>query len=135
MKQEYGKKLIIEQLKKTPILEIALSKSDVSRTTFYRWQKTDPDFSAQVKDALFGGKELISDLAEGQLINAIKQGHVSALIFWLKTHRDDYKNRLEISGELKNIREELTAEELELLQEALRLFGFQEKNSDSDSKT
>jgi hypothetical protein len=124
MKQEQGKKMILEQLKKVPVLEIACSKANVSKTTFYRWKTDDPEFAKQAEEALSGGKDLISDLAETQLIGAIKKGQLSALIFWLKSHRDEYRPRLEIDGKIKHIREEMTDEEFELFVETLKLAGY-----------
>ena len=39
------KKAIIEQLKKTPIIQVTCEKLGVSRATFYRWKKNDDKFS------------------------------------------------------------------------------------------
>ena len=124
MTQAKRKKIILEELSKVPILEIACNKAGVSRMSVYRWQKSDLKFAKKLNEALHGGKELISDVAESQLIAAIKRGQISALIFWLKNHRDDYKARLEISGELRHIREEMTDEEFELFTETLKLAGY-----------
>ena len=124
MTQAKRKKIILEELAKVPILEIACNKAGVSRMSVYRWQKSDSEFAKQMNEALHGGKDLISDVAESQLIAAVKRGQISALIFWLKHHRDDYKARLEISGELRHIREEMTDEEFELFSETLKLAGY-----------
>ena len=124
MKQDEIKKLIIEQLEKSPILEIALNKSGISRRTFYRYQKDDHEFAKLVHEAMHDSKSLVSDVAIGQLISAVKRGNLSALMFWLKNNHDDYRAKLEITGELKHIREEMTQEEVELLNEALKLAGF-----------
>lgn len=119
-----NKQLLIEHLEKTPIVELACNKVNIAKATFYNWKRDDPEFAKQVEEALSGGKDLVSDVAESQLIGAIKSGNLSAAIFWLKHHRDDYRPHLEISGQMKHIREELTDEEAELLRETLKLAGF-----------
>ena len=42
MKKE--KELIIKQLKKTPIVQLACEKTGVGRATYYRWRKVDKRF-------------------------------------------------------------------------------------------
>ena len=42
------KKLVVEQLKKNPIIQFVCERSGVSRATFYRWQKEDADFTKEV---------------------------------------------------------------------------------------
>lgn len=126
MKSDKEKQAIIDQLHKLPIIEIACSKSGVSRMTFYRWKKQDTEFAKQVDDAMAMGKSLISDVAESQLISAIKKGDMRGIIFWLKHNREEYKTKVELSGTLLQIREELTDEEVEILRQALELAGFED---------
>ena len=136
MRNKKEKMIFIEQLRKMPIVEVVCSKSGVSRATFYRWKKEDTEFAKQAEDALSTGKHLISDLAESMLINAIKNGDMRGIIFWLRHNKDEYKNRVEISGSIKQIREELTEDEVEILHKALELAGF-EKNiiNEKDTQT
>ena len=134
MKQEIGKKTIIEQLQKTPILEIALNKTEVSRRTFYRWKQNDSKFAKEVDEAMTMGKSLISDVAESQLITAIKSGDMRGIIFWLKHKKDEYRNRVELSGSIGQVREDLTEDEVEILHQALKLAGF-EKNIIDEEET
>src|SRR5579864_6532164 len=107
MKSDKDKKTIIEQLHKLPIIEIACSKAGVSRMTFYRWKKQDSEFAKEVDEAMSLGKSLISDVAESQLIAAIKKGDMRGIIFWLKHNREEYKTKVELSGTLLQIREDL----------------------------
>ena len=44
------KMLILEQLKKTPIVQIACEKVGVGRSTYYRWKKEDSKFSSSADD-------------------------------------------------------------------------------------
>jgi len=124
MKTKQKKKELLEQLQKTPVIEIAVAKTGIGRTTFYDWRRDDADFAKAVDDALRSGKELVSDVAEGNLISKIKQGHFQSLVFWLRSHRDEYSNRIEISSQLKHVREELTKEEASLIMKSLEMAGF-----------
>lgn len=124
MKNRKQKMLFIEHLKKTPIVEVVCNKTSVSRATFYRWKKEDSEFAKQADEALSTGKHLISDLAESMLIQAIKEGDTRSIIFWLKHNKDEYRSRIELSGSIKQIREELTEDEVEILRQALKLAGF-----------
>ena len=72
MKSAKSKKLLIEELKKKPIIEGACAKAGVGRTAFYEWKKKDPKFAKAVELALEFGKDFVSDIAEMQLLNAIK---------------------------------------------------------------
>lgn len=53
----------------------------LSRSTFYEWCKTDPEFAAEVEDV----KEEYLDFVEDALLDRIKAGDTSAIIFALKT--------------------------------------------------
>ena len=55
MKDVKTKEIIVEQLKKTPIVQIACEKASIARATFYRWRKTDKDFAQKVDKALSEG--------------------------------------------------------------------------------
>ena len=135
MKPDKDKKAILEQLHKLPIIEIACSKTGVSRMTFYRWKKQDTEFAKEVDEAMAMGKSLISDVAESQLIAAIKKGDMRGIIFWLKHNREEYKAKVELSGTLLQIREELTDDEVEVLRQALELAGFEDTHLVEQSST
>lgn len=92
------KKLILEQLKKTPIIQITCEKIGISRATFYEWRNKDAKFAKEADKALSAGTALISDAAESQLIAGIKSGNLTSIIFWLKNKHPDYKQRMFQSG-------------------------------------
>ena len=52
MKQDKSKELIIEQLKKTPIVQIACEKSNVSRATYYRWREENAEFKKAAEELI-----------------------------------------------------------------------------------
>ncbi|MFH1252751.1 MAG: hypothetical protein V1664_00235 [Candidatus Uhrbacteria bacterium] len=119
-KTKQNKKMMIEQLKKLPIIEAVCEKLSIGRTSFYRWKNSDEKFSLEVEDALLQGKHLINDLAEHQLISLIRDGELGAIALWLKSHHKDYKNKIEIEGQVKTDGK-LTPEQEELIMKALTM--------------
>ncbi len=115
------KKLIIAELKKTPIVQIACQKIGTSRATYYRWKKEDPAFAKAAEEALQAGTLLINDMAESQLLSAIRDKNMTAIIFWLKHHHHAYSTRIEIATKSLLQDEELSAEQQEILKKALQL--------------
>lgn len=118
--QKSQKELIITQLKKTPIIQLVCEKVGVSRATFYRWKKADDEFALKAENALMNGKLLVNDMAESQLISAIKDKNLTAIIFWLKNHHKDYRNQLDISGEI-TAKGKLSEEQQETIIKALSM--------------
>jgi len=120
-RQEASKKLIIEELTKTPIIEIACKKANVGRATYYRWCKGDTEFTDQARESIMGGKLLINDMAESQLISAIKDQKLPAIIFWLKANHPDYTSKLEVTGKIKSENAPLTPEQEQAIMRAIEL--------------
>jgi hypothetical protein len=84
---EKQKKAIIVQLRKTPIVQIACERTGVGRSTYYKWRKYDHVFARAAERALEAGRFFINDLAISKLLQMIKDGNLTAIIFWLK-HND-----------------------------------------------
>lgn len=123
-RQSKNKQLILEQLRKTPIIEIVCQKLNIGRASYYRWKKEDPQFAKDSDKALLDGSLLINDMAESQLLSAIKDKHMTAIIFWLKHHHPAYTTKVEIDAKLKMDKEILTAEQENLIKNALNLAGL-----------
>ena len=66
----------------------------VSRGTFYNWCKEDEEFKAQVDEI----NEATIDFVESKLLENIKKGEVTSIIFYLKTkgRNRGYQERAEI---------------------------------------
>ena len=118
-RQDKFKELLIEQFKKTPIVQIACEKVSIGRATYYRWKKEDDGFAQVAEEALSEGKLLINDMAESQLISEIKNKNMAAIIFWLKHNHPSFSTRVEIIAKKNNF--ELSDEEKGLLEKALEL--------------
>lgn len=104
-KNNQTKQLFLDQLKKTPIVQIACEKLGISRASFYRWKTEDAAFAKATDEATLEGYMLVNDLAESQLIGAVKDRNLQAIMYWLKHHHRDYRNRLEIEETTKTIHE------------------------------
>jgi len=122
--------LLVEQLKKTPIVQIACEKTGVGRSTYYRWRDEDKEFAKRANEALQEGNLLINDMAESQLLSAVRDKNMTAIIFWLKNHHKTYANRLEISA-VRPEEETLTPEQEQLIQKALAI--LEENNHETNN--
>ncbi len=118
-KNDATRKLVIEQLRKTPIVEAACQKAGISRMTYYRWKEDDKEFAKLAEQAILDGHKLVNDLAESQLIGAVKDRNLPAIMYWLRNHHPGYANKLKIEHSIED--ETLTPEQEAVVREALRL--------------
>ena len=123
-KTDANKRAVIEQLRKSGIVQISCEKTGVGRATYYRWRKDDQDFADACDQALSEGAALINDMAESQLLSAIRDKNLTAIIFWLKHHHKAYETRVNVQGTIKHQAEALTDEQSELVERALQLAGL-----------
>lgn len=123
-RQSKEKGLLLEQLKKTPIVQLAAEKTGVGRATYYRWRKDDPKFAENADIALEEGNKLINDMAESQLMSAIHDKNMTAIIYWLNHHHSSYATKIEVDTRLKIDKEDLTPEQEVLVYNALKLAGL-----------
>lgn len=76
------KKKFIEALRDgRGIITYACQKIGISRKTYYDWYQSDSEFKRladEVNDATI-------DVVESKLLNAINEGNLTAIIFYLKT--------------------------------------------------
>ena len=90
------KDILLDHLEKTPIVQIACEKSGIGRSTYYRWMEQDKKFARSAKRALSKWVAIMNDLAESQLLKSVRDGNMTAIIFWLKSRHIAYGNKLEI---------------------------------------
>lgn len=111
-------KIVLEQLLKIPIVQIACERCSVSRSTYYRWRREDEKFKKAAEEAMQDGIDMINDLSESQLITLIKEKNFPAIQLWLRCHHPKYRNKVELTT--KTIEDEaLTPEEERLVRKAL----------------
>lgn len=111
--------MFLEQLSKSAIVQIACEKTGIGKSTIYRWREQDKEFSEAVEKAVGEGKSLVTDLAESQLISAIKDKNIPAIIYWLRHHHPTYADKLLVTHTIEN--EDLTPEQEALVREGLRM--------------
>lgn len=114
---QQNRQLMLDQLKKTPVVQIAVEKVGISRSTFYRWKEEDKEFAKEADQALAEGVALVNDMAESQLLSAIRDRNISAIFYWLNHRHSAYSNKLEITAKVKD--ETLSPEQEELIKKAL----------------
>ena len=91
------KESILKALEKSlGIVTVACKKTEIPRSTFYKWLNEDEDFAREVKDI----ENIALDFAESQLHKQISENSTSATIFYLKTKgkKRGYIERQEITG-------------------------------------
>lgn len=120
-RQIKDKELLLEQFRKTPIVQIACEKAGLGRATYYRWRKDQPEFAKEADIAIEDGNRLINDMAESQLLSAIRDKNMTAIIFWLKHHHSTYTTRVEVTTFNKDHEIHLTEEQKELLDKAIQM--------------
>lgn len=121
---EKDKAQLLEQLGKTPIVQVAAERTGVPRSTIYKWKSSDPKFAKAVEEAIEQSSALINDMAESQLISSIKEGNMTGIIFWLKYHHRRYETRIKVDANVKHESEELTPEQAALVEQALKNAGL-----------
>lgn len=99
---ERNKAKVVEILEKSPVIQIACDRANISRATFFRWKSEDTEFANKVDEALSDGKGFISDMAIAQLIRAVKEGNPTMIKFWLTKHHIDYRDKIDITAEIKH---------------------------------
>jgi ACT domain-containing protein len=128
-----SKETVIKQLKKTPIVQVTCKKVGISRATFYRWKKEDKEFGNDAEAAIEEGLGLINDMAESQLISAIKDGNLTGIIFWLKNHHRQYSPKLEVTTKDGDI--PLTEEQKILIKKSLAMAYRDSKKEETNEQS
>ncbi len=126
-RQSKEMKLLIDNLRKIPIVQVACEKTGVSRATFYRWHKSNKTFAKLADEAINESVEIVNDMAEAKLVSSIRDGNMTAIVYWLKHRHKAYSNRVEVLGTLSHLGCEITDEYKELINKALRLALPEEK--------
>ena len=124
-RQTVEQKVLLEQLRKVPIVQIACERANIGRTTYYRWCREDSKFKKESEEAMNEGEEMINDLSESQLITLIKEKNFSAVQLWLRQHHPKYGNKLEVRTKIE-AEDPMTPEQEALVREAL---GIKEKHA------
>ncbi|HRH23348.1 MAG TPA: phBC6A51 family helix-turn-helix protein [Candidatus Magasanikbacteria bacterium] len=120
-RQAREKQALLEQLTRTPTIEVACQKVGIARATFYRWRKASKQFAQDVEEAQQRGREFITDVAESNLIALIGEKKFEAIRLWLTNHSPRFANKLELSGTVNHTDVPLTKEQKAIVRQALKL--------------
>ena len=122
-RQKRDKGLMLEQLRKMPIVQIACEKTGVGRTTYARWRSEDEEFRKAADEAMHEGDEILNDMTETQLMNLIKdqKPHFGAIRLRLTRCHPKYADKLQLVGNINIKDERLTPEQEAIVREALRM--------------
>ncbi len=89
-RQEIMMAKLLKEFETNPIIGAACHKVGLSRATYYRWREESMEFELKADFALAKGRAVINDLAESQLINAIKDQRIGAIALWLRFNHPIY---------------------------------------------
>jgi len=128
MRTDKNKSLLLDYLRKTPIIQIACEKSGISRATYYRWCNDSKKFKQAADEAIREGELFVNDLSESQVLSLIKDKNWQAIQFWLRNNSPKYADKIKVEANIKQLTEKLTPEQEKVVREALRLAAL----SDSD---
>lgn len=130
---DQNKSLVIEKLRTLPIIQIAVEKVGIGRATYYRWRETDQEFAKTANKAIQEGRQFINDMAESQLLSAIRDQNMTAIIFWLKYNHAAYTTRVEITHPNEDV-DKLTPKEEIKINKALYLAGLLKGGEKNEKK-
>lgn len=120
-RMEEEKRILLQQIERTPIVQVACEKAGIGRSTYYRWIADDGKFAKDSRDALARGIQSMNDMAESQLLKNVRDGNMSAIAFWLRSRHPAYGNRVEIAG--PGERDELTKDQEALVRRVLAKYS------------
>lgn len=89
---------LLEALKENHIVLGACHKTGISKSSYYRWRKSDPKFAKAADEAMRQGVDIVNDIAEGTLVGAIKEKDIDAVKFWLKHRHPEFKDHIIQAG-------------------------------------
>ena len=121
MKKNKLQDLFLEQIRKIPIVQVACEKAGIARSSVYRWRDEDEEFRKKLEEALAEGEALVNDMGESQLLSLIREKSWQAISFWLRHRNPKFRDRVEINANIQAPQNELTPEQQEVVNEALRL--------------
>ena len=88
--------MFLKALSHADTISQASKSVGISRRTYYNWLESDDEFQLNVDDIA----EATTDIVESELLKRIKEGNVTATIFYLKCKAKNrgYVERQEVTG-------------------------------------
>jgi len=82
---------LLEELEKTPLVQVACEKVGLSRNTFYRWMKEDESFLSRASEAMSLGTGFVNDVALSNVMEGIKRKDPMYTKYWLSHKHPDFR--------------------------------------------
>ncbi|OGI65973.1 MAG: hypothetical protein A3B11_00890 [Candidatus Taylorbacteria bacterium RIFCSPLOWO2_01_FULL_44_26] len=115
-RQKKQKLLVLENLRRFPVIQVVCDKVGISRATYYRWVNESSNFAEAAEQAILEGSQVINDVAEAKLFKAIQAENPTAIIFWLKHRNKNYRVNVHAEAHIGPIeRDTLSDDEKERL--------------------
>lgn len=92
---------LIDVLLKMPVIQVAVKRVSISRSTYYRWCEEDEEFDRVSFEAIREGSMVINELAQSKLIEEMSKGNMTAAIFWLKSRDPKFSDRRTVINEFR----------------------------------
>lgn len=135
-KTEKLKLKILDQLRLFPNVQLACERIGIGRSTYYDWRKNDTKFKEATDKAVEFGNWFINDLAESKLIQNIKDGDNTAIIFWLKKHHpryyDEVAHKHKHTHEIVIDKEPIDPETAKLIRRTIGLFKLKKEKLEKE---
>lgn len=117
------------------IITAACAKAGVGRSTYYEWIDADEVFAKKCAETEREQRDYVHD----QFLGKIVDGDNTCIIFYLKNKHPDYKQKLELSGNITTEKKYSTMSDEELiaaLQETRKIKeGLENDNTYSTSQS
>ncbi len=94
-RQDRLKKLVLEHIQKTPLIESVSQRTGVSRSTIYRWLDDSIEFKREFNKNKDLGVERINELAQSKLMSKINDGDLMAIKYWLSNRSREFMTKLQ----------------------------------------
>jgi hypothetical protein len=115
---------LVEELEKTPLIQVACDKVGISRNTFYRWLKENKELLARVNEALSLGTGLVSDVALSNVLEGIKRKDAMYTKYWLSHKHPDFRRpyvfKVDSDDMISHFRSTMEGLRLHEIQESIR---------------
>ena len=103
----------------------------ISRASYYRYRAEDEEFAQAADLAIAEGSALVNDLAESQLLTAMRDGNLTAVFYWLNHRHALYAPRLRVDATHRLVEDKIKPEQETMVEQALRLVGLKEPSDES----
>ena len=118
-------------MKSLGVIKIACNNAKIDRKTHYNWCKTDDVFKQQCEEI----KEIQFGYVNDKFLELIADGNPKAIMFYLAKRGTEYRDKLELSGEVTTRAEfaDLSDEDLAKILEDAKKLKIEQENGNSET--